>query len=38
MRLATFYALIELIAMAANIGTQEVVIRTCRGPFWIPAA
>lgn len=35
MRLATLYA---LIAMAANIGTQEVVIRTYRGLFRVPAA
>jgi hypothetical protein len=38
MRLATLYALIALIAMAANIGTQEVVIRTYRGLFRVPAA
>lgn len=33
MRLATLYALIALIAMAANIGTQEVVVRAWRGPL-----
>ena len=33
MRLATLYALIALIAMAANIGTQEAVIRAYHGPL-----
>ncbi|MDP2324754.1 MAG: GtrA family protein [Gammaproteobacteria bacterium] len=33
MRLATLYALVALIAMVANIGTQEVVIRAYHGPL-----
>jgi len=33
MRLAILYALIALIAMAANIGMQEVVVRAYRGPL-----
>lgn len=33
MRLAILYALIALIAMAANIGAQEVVVRAYRGPL-----
>jgi len=33
MRLAVLYALIALIAMAVNIGMQEVAIRAYRGPL-----
>jgi uncharacterized membrane protein len=38
MRLAILYALTALIAMAANIGTQEAVVRAYRGLFRAPAA
>lgn len=38
MRLATLYALIALIAMAANIGAQEAVVRAWRGLSRVPAA
>ena len=36
MRLAILYAVIALIAMATNIGAQELTVRAYSGPFQVP--
>jgi hypothetical protein len=36
MRLAILYTALALIAMAANIGAQELTVRAYHGPFQIP--
>ena len=36
MRLAILYTALALIAMAANIGSQELTVRAYHGPFQIP--
>jgi hypothetical protein len=36
MRLAIIYAVLALIAMATNIGAQEISVRVYHGPFPVP--